>query len=141
MHHIFRDHAILCQHCDILLAVIGYPERLEAFERWMADAHPEASVENTRFDYLPFGPLAEIVFDHYDVILRIRFPTESGARQFEASWPTRGPVAGPYAALWPDRGPTQVRWKPFRPELLRRIAEMKERRASKKKTAGGSDPG
>ena len=139
MHHIFRDHAVLCQECDILLAVIGYPESLKAFEHWMADAHPEASIEKTRFDYLPFGPLAEIVFDHYDLILRIRFPTEARARRFEVLWPTRGPVAGPYAALWPDRGPAPVQLKPFRPELLRRLAEMKERRESRKKAVGGSD--
>ncbi|UEM07147.1 hypothetical protein JL101_029570 (plasmid) [Skermanella rosea] len=137
MHHIFPDHALLRRECDILLAVIGWPERLEDFRRWMADAHPEADIETTCFDYLPFGPLAEIVFDNYDVILRIRFPTEAEARRFEELWPTRGLAAGPYAASWPDRGPTPVTWKPLRPELLRRIAEMGERR---KKAAGGSDP-
>jgi hypothetical protein len=137
MHHIFPDHAVVRQDCDILLAVIGWPARLEAFNHWVADAHPGANVEKTCFDYLPFGPLAAIVFDNYDVILRIRFPTEAGALQFEALWPTRGLVAGPYAALWPDRGPTPLTLVPFRPELLRRIAEMEKRR---KKASDGSDP-
>lgn len=137
MHHIFPDHAVVRRECDILLAVIGWSARLEAFNHWIADAHPEAGVEMTQFDYLPFGSLAEIVFDNYDVILRIRFPTEDGAQKFEALWPTRGLAAGPYASLWPDRGPTPLTLVPFRPELLRRIAEMEKRR---KKASDDSDP-
>src|SRR5689334_24651842 len=119
MHHVFPDHAVVRRGCDVLLAIVGWPTRLEAFNHWMADAHPEADIGTTCFDCLPFGPLAEIVFDNYDVILRIRFPTEAGALHFEALWPTRGLVAGPHAALWPDRGPTPLTLVPFRPELLR----------------------
>jgi hypothetical protein len=62
----------------------GWSPRLEAFERWMADAHPAARISITELGYLTFGPLAEIVFDPYDVILRIRFPSETVAQEFEA---------------------------------------------------------
>jgi hypothetical protein len=140
MHHIFPDHALVRRDCAVLLAVVGWKQRLAAFELWMADSYPEARLEYTSFDYLPFGPLSEIVFDHYDVILRICFPTEADARRSETLWPTRGPVAGPYAKLWPDNGPTPRKLEPFHSHLIRRLAHAKERRNAKKKNTGGSDP-
>jgi hypothetical protein len=40
MHHIFRDHAVLQQGSDVLLAVIGWQKRLDAFDAWMAEHYP-----------------------------------------------------------------------------------------------------
>jgi hypothetical protein len=131
MHHIFHDHALVRLGTDVFLAVIGWSPRLEAFERWLAEVHPAAQIGITEFDYLTFGPLAEIVFDHYDVILRVRFPSEAVAQEFETRWPTVGPAAGQFAALWPDPGPLPRRYEPYEPHFRRRKAEWDARRAAR----------
>jgi hypothetical protein len=50
MQHIFRDHTILRQGSDVLLAVIGWQERLDSFISWMAEHYPGARIERTGFD-------------------------------------------------------------------------------------------
>lgn len=131
MRHIFHDHALVRLGTDVFLAVMSWSPRLEAFNHWMAKVHPAAHICVTEFEYLTFGPLAEIVFDHYDVILRVRFPSEAVAREFEARWPTAGPAAGPFAALWPDPGPVPTRYEPYEPHFRRRRAEWEARRAAR----------
>jgi hypothetical protein len=100
MHHIFRDHAVLQQDSCVLLAVLGWQKRLEAFDAWMTEHYPGVTVENTKFDYEPFGEAAERVFELYDVILRLHFPSEGEAQQFVEAWPTRGHVADLSKPVW-----------------------------------------
>ncbi|UEM18466.1 hypothetical protein JL100_015195 [Skermanella mucosa] len=141
MHHVFRDHALVRLGSDVFLAVLGWPPSLEAFDRWMADTHPGARVGITEFDHLTFGPLAGIVFDHYDVILSVRFASEAEAREFEARWPTIGPAARPFAELWPDPGPTPRRYELYEPHFRRRRADWKLRRAARGEAADPGEPG
>jgi hypothetical protein len=131
MRHIFHDHALVRLGTDVFLAVMDWSSRLEAFKRWLAEVHPTAQIGITEFDYLTFGSLAEIVFDHYDVILRVRFPSETVAQKFETRWPPTGPVARPFAALWPDPGPVPRRYDPYEPHFRRRKAEWDAKRAAR----------
>lgn len=144
MRHIFHDHALVRLGTDVFLAVVARSPKLEAFKRWMAEVHPAAHIGITEFDYLTFSPLAEIVFDHYDVILRVRFPSEAVAQEFEARWPTAGPAARPFAALWPDPGPVPRRYEPYEPHFRCRRAEWEARRAARgeipKSGETGQDP-
>ncbi len=76
---IFPDFALTRSGAVIHLAVIGFPDRLERFAAWLTDIAPTAFHQSTMFDYEVFGARKEDVFDLYDHILRIEFPTEAVA--------------------------------------------------------------
>lgn len=81
---IFPDFALIRSGMVIYLAVLGYADRLKTFAAWLADATPASSFAVTDFDFEVFGMRKTIVFDVYDCILRIEFPSEAQAMAFAA---------------------------------------------------------
>ncbi|MBO6560247.1 MAG: hypothetical protein JJ959_06900 [Nisaea sp.] len=79
---IFPDYAAERTATSVFLAVIGWPERLKKFEFWMSENWSDANSSKTEFEHEAFGPRADLVFEIYDVILRIEFPNVSRSKAF-----------------------------------------------------------
>lgn len=79
---VLPDHAAVRSGTSVFIALVGHPERVACFKDWLAANWPDAAAQGTDFPYERFGEHKELVFEIYDVILRLWFPSEDRAAAF-----------------------------------------------------------